>query len=291
MPARLAATPRTPDDAGADGACGAGAGTCLRCGAGAEPPVAAGVVAWGGALPARRLRCVERPAGRRRARRWRPTRPATTGSGAGLRLGLRLGLDDAGEPDLTEGRRDHGGTGGRGGRDGHGVERGRRSGRRRSSRGDGGLGLLAQRRRGGREAERGDEATGDGQRRPRPCRSAWRNGKDSGRQRGERVGAHRARGGAPEWGWGTCMDLSRRLRGELSGSGGGMHPAHVDRLAQRCPAADACGLHPKERRTTPRKWVPRSCQADVLSCPGRGDRTRRTTSGAPRGRRAGLPYT
>src|SRR5665647_1442421 len=41
-------------------------------------------------------------------------------------------------------------------------------------------------------------------------------------------------------------------------------------------------LHPKERLSTPRKWVPRSCQAEVdnLEC---GDRTRRTASRTPSG--------
>src|SRR5665648_215789 len=42
------------------------------------------------------------------------------------------------------------------------------------------------------------------------------------------------------------------------------------------------GLHPKERLSTSQIWVPRSCQADVVSLDC-GDRTRRTASRTPSG--------
>src|SRR3954449_4250818 len=90
MPARPAATPRTPDDAGA---CGAGGTTCLRCGAGAE--LARCLVArWlvEEVVSARLLRCVER-LGWATARSTLATDAArTTGSAAGSGLGFGLGL-------------------------------------------------------------------------------------------------------------------------------------------------------------------------------------------------------
>src|SRR5437868_4384553 len=95
MPARPAATPRTPDDAGA---CRAGGTTCLRCGAGAELArclVGRCLVArWlvEEVVSARLLRCVER-LGWATARSTLATDAArTTGSAAGSGLGLGLGL-------------------------------------------------------------------------------------------------------------------------------------------------------------------------------------------------------
>src|SRR4051812_32015003 len=88
MPARPAATPRTPVDAGA---CGAGATTCLRCGVGAE--LAWWLVTRGlleEVVPARLLRCAER-LGRATARSTLATDSArTTGATAGFGFGLAL---------------------------------------------------------------------------------------------------------------------------------------------------------------------------------------------------------
>ena len=154
------------------------------------------------------------------------------------RRGLRPGLDDAGEPDLPEGRRDHGGTGGRGGRDGHGVERGRRSGRGRGGGATAGLAcLLSDDADAGRlnEATRPPETASAAE--ILPIGLAERETADDSAETG--LGAPGARW-RPGVGLGTCMDLSRRLRGELSGSGGRYAPGpRANRLGtQRCPAAD-----------------------------------------------------
>src|SRR3954453_1942711 len=90
MPARPAATPRTPVDAGA---CGAGATTCLRCGVGAE--LAWWLVTRGlleEVVPARLLRCAER-LGRATARSTLATDSArTTGATAGFGFGFGFGF-------------------------------------------------------------------------------------------------------------------------------------------------------------------------------------------------------
>src|SRR6186997_576157 len=74
------------------------------------------------------------------------------------------------------------------------------------------------------------------------------------------------------------VGLSRRLRGQLSGSGGRYHPALTP--ASRPMSTTNERASPQERLPTPQMWVPRSCQADVesLDC---GDRTRRTAASAP----------
>src|SRR4029079_6700620 len=72
--------------------------------------------------------------------------------------------------------------------------------------------------------------------------------------------------------------LSRRLRGQLSGSGGRYHPAFTS--ASRPKSTTNERASPQGRLATPHMWVPRSCQADVesLDC---GDRTRRTAARTP----------
>src|SRR4051794_3221897 len=82
--------PRTPDDAGADGA---GVTTCLRCGAGAEP--ARWLLAWGRVeelSTARWLRCVERLGWATARSTFAADSARTTGSRAGFGLGLGFGL-------------------------------------------------------------------------------------------------------------------------------------------------------------------------------------------------------
>ena len=73
------------------------------------------------------------------------------------------------------------------------------------------------------------------------------------------------------------------------GFGWEISPGHHERRVDR-DRPPPRGLHPKERLSTPQKWVPRSCQADVESLE-RSDRTRRTASKASPGRVSPTTYT
>src|SRR3954470_21347179 len=261
MPARPAATPRTPVDAGA---CGAGATTCLRCGVGAE--LAWWLVTRGlleEVVPARLLRCAER-LGRATARSTLATDSART-TGATASFGFRFGLalttpvnpisPNVGETTAA--------------REEVAVETATASSAGVAAAADapaagaaaaGAAAGSACLFTGDADAGRANEAT-----RPPatasaaetlPIGLAERETADDSAQAG--LGAPGARW-RPGVGLGTCVDLSRRLRGELSGSGGRYAPGpRAGRpRPQGCPVADVrVGFTPRSAVRRPGSGSP-----------------------------------
>ena len=196
-------------------------------------------------------------------------------------------LDDAGEPDLTEGRRDHSGTGGRGGRDGHGVERRRAAagaaapGRRRAWPA---CSAATPKRGGLNEATRPPETASDGRDLADRLGGTGRRADDSAETGLGAPGARWRPGGV----LGTCMTSPDAYEVSCRVRVGGMHPAYVriglghNGVGRR----PACGLHPKERSYDAPEVGPPLLPSGMCELPGVVTGLGEPHQEPPRGRRA-----